>query len=127
MILCDTNIIIRLLNQHQATISAVDAIGRNNLALPSVVVMELYRGMGNKTELAQMRKRLSFYDVVHLNESISAQAIFLLEQFKLSHDLQIPDALIGATALILNVPLFTYNTKDFGFMPNLQLYPTAEN
>ena len=102
----------------------MDKIGRNNLALPAVVVMELYRGMGNKTELAQMRKRLRFYDVVHLNEATSAQAVFLLEQFKLSHNLQIPDALIGATALVTGLPLFTYNTKDFNFMPGVQLYNT---
>jgi len=122
MVLCDTNIIIHLLNQHQPTIRAVNLIGRQNLALPAVVVMELYRGMGNKSELDQMRKRLGFYDVIHLSEAISAQAIFLLEQFRLSYNLQIPDALIGATALVTGIPLFTYNTKDFGFMPGIQLH-----
>jgi predicted nucleic acid-binding protein len=122
IILCDTNIIIHLLNQHQPTIAAANRIGRSNLALPAVVVMELYRGMGNKTELAQMRKRLGFYDVIHLNETISAQAVFLLEQFRLSHNLQIPDALIGSTALVTGLPLFTYNIKDFGFIPGLDLH-----
>jgi predicted nucleic acid-binding protein len=122
MVLCDTNIIIHVVNQHEPTIAAVNSIGRSNIALPSVVVMELYRGMSNKTELLQMRRRLGFYDVIHINENISAQAVYLLEQFRLSHDLKIPDAFIGATALVLDVPLFTYNRKDFGFMPGIQLY-----
>jgi predicted nucleic acid-binding protein len=126
MVLCDTNILIHFFNDDERTVSEMDKIGRPNLALPSVVVMELYRGMGNKTELVQMRKRLGFYDVIHLNEAISAQAVYLLEQFKLSQNLQIPDALIGATALVLNVPLFTYNVKDFGFMPGLRLH-AAQN
>ncbi len=122
MVLCDTNIFIHLFNQHQPTITAVNLIGRSNIALPSLVIMELYRGMGNKIELAQMRKRLRFDDVVHLNESVSAEAVNLLEQFRLSHDLQIPDALIGATALVLGIPLFIYNTKDFAFMPGIWLH-----
>ena len=41
-----------------------------------------------------------------------------MAQFKLSHDLRIPDALIGVTGL----PLFTYNEKDFAFMPDLVLH-----
>jgi hypothetical protein len=49
----------------------------------------------------------------------------LLENFKLSHDLQIPDALIGATAITNDLPLFTYNVKDFSFMPGLTLYQPA--
>jgi predicted nucleic acid-binding protein len=123
MVLCDTNILIHFFMDDDKTVAEMDKIGRSNLALPSVVVMELYRGMGNKTELVQMRKRVGFYDVIHLNEVISAQAVFLLEQFRLSHNLQIPDALIGATALVTGFPLFTYNTKDFGFMPGIDLHP----
>jgi predicted nucleic acid-binding protein len=43
-------------------------------------------------------------------------------QFKLSQNLRIPDALIGATAVVTGIPLFTYNTKDFAFMPGIMLY-----
>ena len=120
--LCDTNILINFFIDDERTVVEMDKIGRSNLALPAVVVMELHRGMGNKTELDRMRKRLNFFDVVHLNEAISAQTVFLLEQFRLSHNLQIPNVLIGAMALISGIPLFTCNTKDFKFMPGIQLY-----
>ncbi len=40
----------------------------------------------------------------------------------LSHGLLIPDAIIEATAIIHQIPLFTYNLKDFRFMPDIQLH-----
>ncbi|MBO0932198.1 type II toxin-antitoxin system VapC family toxin [Fibrella aquatilis] len=125
MILCDTNIFINYLNNDEATINAFDSIGRENIAIPSIAVMELYRGMLNKQELVRMKRYVLFYETVHVNQAASAQAIFLLEQFRLSHNLQIPDALIGATAITNNLPLFTYNVKDFSFMPGLTLYNPA--
>jgi len=40
----------------------------------------------------------------------------------LSHKLSVPDALIAATALSNNTPLYTLNIKDFQFIPGLQLH-----
>ena len=84
--------------------------------------MELYRGMSNKTELNQMRKYLRYYDLIHISKPVSEKAVELIYHFHLSHNLQIPDAIIGATAIVYEIPLFTYNTKDFKFMPNIILY-----
>lgn len=42
--------------------------------------------------------------------------------FKLNHGLQIPDEIIGATAIVYNIPLYTYNIKDFSFMPNIDIH-----
>ena len=122
IVLCDTNILIHFYNDNQQTVETLDAICRSNIALPIVVILELYRGMSNKAQLAQMRKNVSHYDIVHLNEAIAAQAKYLMEQFKLSHELQIPDALIGETAVVTGIPLFTYNTKDFAFIPGISRY-----
>ena len=122
MTLCDTNIFIHAFNQHESTIGELEKIGFVNIAISSIVVLELYRGMTNKMEMIAMRKKLIYYDIIHIDSMASAQAIFLLEKFKLSHNLQIPDALIGATAIANDLPLFTYNVKDFSFMPGLTLY-----
>lgn len=125
MILCDTNIVIHYFNDHPQTVDAWNAIGKANILLPVITILQLYRGMNNKIELAQMRRKIRYYDIIHLNEAASRQATELLENFKLSHDLQIPDALIGATAITNDLPLFTYNVKDFSFMPGLTLYQPA--
>ena len=122
MVLCDTNILINAFNGNQETIDLLENIGFENVLLSSITVMELLQGMGNKTELAQMKKKIKYYDVIQFDEKISEKSIELIEKYKLSQNLQIPDAIIGATAIIHQIPLFTYNRKDFDFMPNIQLY-----
>jgi predicted nucleic acid-binding protein len=69
-----------------------------------------------------MKKKIKYYDIIHFDSYISQKSIELIENFRLSHHLQIPDAIIGATAIVNKIELFTYNKKDFDFMPNLILY-----
>jgi predicted nucleic acid-binding protein len=69
-----------------------------------------------------MRKSIAQYNVVDITSEVSELSVKQIEQFSLSHHLQIPDSIIGATAIIFDLPLFTYNTKDFKFMPNIRLY-----
>lgn len=122
MILCDTNILISAFNGRADTIEQLHQIGLENLLLSSITVMELYQGMGNKAELAQMKMKIRFYNVIHIDKPISEKASSLIEQFSLSHRLQIPDAIIGATAIVYQIELFTYNRKDFDFLPEIKLY-----
>jgi predicted nucleic acid-binding protein len=121
MVLCDTNILINLFNGNANTLKSLNDIGLDNIAISDITVMELYQGMGNKAELLQMKKKLKFYDTIQIDIQTSVLATELIEKFRLSHSLQIPDAIIGATAIIHHIPLFTYNIKDFNFMPHLQL------
>jgi len=58
MVLCDTNIFISAFNGRQDTIADLDKIGTENIMLSAVTVMELYQGMGNKAELAQINSSL---------------------------------------------------------------------
>ena len=44
-----------------------------------------------------MKKKLKYFDVIQFDEPISLKSIELIEQFRLSDNLQIPDAIIGAT------------------------------
>jgi predicted nucleic acid-binding protein len=122
MILCDTNIFIHAFNGNENTIAQLKIIGLQEIVLSAITLMELYQGMGNKYELAQMKKKLRYYDIIHVDEAISQTAIALIENFKLSHGLQIPDAIIGATAVVYNIPLYTYNltlrtTVSYGHSP----------
>jgi predicted nucleic acid-binding protein len=122
MILCDTNVFIHAFNGNENTIENLKIIGMNNIVLSAITVMELYQGMANKQELVKMKNKLRYYDIIHVDKLISDKAIDLIEMFKLSRGLQIPDAIIGATAIIYNIPIYTYNIKDFNFMPSIDIY-----
>ena len=122
MVLCDTNILINFFAERSDTIESMRMIGTENVLLSAITVAELYQGMGNKKELQKMKKNIKFYDVIHIDTLISAKMTTLIHDYKLSHGLTIPDALIAATALVYKIPLFTYNTRDFIFIPDIILY-----
>lgn len=121
-VICDTNIFISLFRNIPQTIAELEAIGSENVLIPSVTVMELYRGMQHKKEMAAMQKKIDRYNVLHFNEDVSKLATDLVNKFKLSHNLQIPDAIIGAMSVVYNIELLTYNTKDFKFIPDIRLH-----
>lgn len=58
MILCDTNVFIHAFNGNQSTIACLKLIGLERIALSAITLMELYQGMGNKAELAEMKKNM---------------------------------------------------------------------
>ena len=49
-------------------------------------------------------------------------AVDLVARYRLSHKMDIEDALIAATAIYYDVQLFTLNIKDFTFIPGIKLY-----
>ena len=122
LILCDTNIFISWFRGDLETLTRLESIGLNHILIPSVAVMELIQGTRNKTESIQLKKKLRAYHIIHFNEATSKLTIELIEQFRLSHGLLIPDAIIAATAITFNLKLFTYNLKDFKFIPGIQIY-----
>jgi predicted nucleic acid-binding protein len=84
--------------------------------------MELYFGAFNKRELTKIKSRLQSLHIVNIDKQISKTAINLIEKYAKSHGLQIPDALIAASAICNQIELFTYNVKDFKFIKDVKLY-----
>ncbi len=122
MILCDTNVIIEILKGNEKTIKIIESIGLENIAISSVTVMELYFGALNKRELSKITKHLKALNIVHFDIDISELAVSMIEIYSKSHGLQIPDAIIAATALSFEMKLFTLNLKDFKYIDGLNLY-----
>ena len=122
MILCDTNVIIEILKGNEKTIKIIESIGLENIAISSVTVMELYFGALNKRELSKIKKHLKALNIVHFDNDISELAVSMIESYSKSHGLQIPDAIIAATALSFEMKLFTLNLKDFKYIDGLNLH-----
>jgi len=122
LVICDTNIFIHFLNNDIKTIEILKIIGIENIAMSVITAMELLQGMGNKKELEKMKKTIKQYNIIDFNDSVSKLTFEFIKLYSLSNKLQIPDAIIGATAVIYNLPLFTYNIKDFKFLPNIKLF-----
>jgi predicted nucleic acid-binding protein len=122
LVLCDTNVFIHWFSKNQSTIQVLNSIGLDNIVIPSITVMELMQGAENKQELFLLKKKLKNYNIIHFDQKASEISLELIEKYKLSYNLLIPDAIIAATALAYNLVLFTYNIKDFNFIPGLKIF-----
>ncbi len=85
--------------------------------------MELVQGMRNKEELRVLQKTLKQWNVktIYMNEEISAKALFFVEEYFLSHSMQLADALIGATASMYGMTLITANDKHYKIIKELEM------
>jgi predicted nucleic acid-binding protein len=93
--------------------------------LSSITQMELYYGAFNKREIHQLDKFLSDFYIYHLTPAISIKAVELIKIYSKSHNLNLPDALIAATAIIKQTPLITLNLKDFRYIDEVELIAIA--
>ena len=120
----DTDVLIDAASQISKAIDCLNGFEQNSMLAISVITqMELFVGCRNKTELGNTKRFLQRFQVLKLSEQISDKAIGLLLQYRLSHGLAIPDALIAATAITFNQPFISKNQRDYSFISGLQLLP----
>lgn len=122
MILCDTNILIEFYKGNLAVIQTLRHIGPSYIAVSVITKAELFYGARGKQELAEIERHLSLCQCLGLNNAVSALFIELMQRYSLSHKPSIPDMLIAATAISHELELYTLNTRDFKFIPDLNLY-----
>jgi len=126
MILIDSNILIWLSRGNDEAAEWVERNRSiNELAISAVTKMELLIGCRDKRHLKETIGFLENYYLLEINEAISKLSVQLVEQYFLSHGLQVADAIIAATALEHDLALATINRKDFRFIDGLKLvdYP----
>lgn len=124
--LVDTDILIDSGRGDQEAIDCLQRLEQlSSLATSVVTQMELMVGCRNKTELRALEIFLQRFQILKLTEQISDRAVGLLQQYRLSHGLLIPDALIAAIALEHNESLITNHEKSarFRFIAGLNLQP----
>lgn len=122
LVLCDTNIIIEVYKNSPAIIAELKHIGQANIAVSVITAGELIYGALNKQELRQILKDMAHLQLLQIDDQIGNQFIQLMTDYSLSHNLHLPDAIIAATALHHQIPLYTLNFKDFRFIQGLNLY-----
>lgn len=125
-LLVDTDLLIDIANNDESAKLRLNQESQTaTLCISTITVMEMMIGCRNKSEQQALTKFLAQFAVKPLTEAISAQAVELIQTYALSHGLQIPDALIAATAITNNIALLSKNQRDYRFIPALNLlqYP----
>ncbi len=118
----DTSIIIDHLKGYEPATDYLLGLeaGQFQAVVSSLTHTELFAGERmTPSEQAQIEMILTLVETIDVTPEIAHHAGLLLAQFRRSHGLTPFDAIIGATARALDVPLSTRNIKDFRFIPGL--------
>jgi hypothetical protein len=121
MKLVDTDILIDLSHDLLQAIQFFETLRNKGeaLAISAVTKMELIQGCRTKTELEWTIEFLEEFMLIHISEPISQKAVELIESYKLSHGLLIPDAIVAATAISLNLEFYSRDVRHFKIIKEL--------
>jgi predicted nucleic acid-binding protein len=121
MILLDTDVLVESLRGRAAAQAWFEASSDLEIFVPGIVAMELVLGCRNRPELRAVRKFLGDFDLIWPTTADFMQAYQLLITYHLSIASSIPDCLIAAMALQRSAMLYTFNTKHYRHIPELEL------
>jgi len=127
-IVIDTDVLIELLDntkpKHLEVLASLQKLEDKDtkLMLSVITKMELIQGSKNKNEVTRLLYQIESFESIELSPSVGEMAFNLILKYSKSHSLKIPDAIIAADCLLLSIPLFTFNTKDYKFISGLKLY-----
>jgi predicted nucleic acid-binding protein len=103
-VICDTDVIIDYFDTRQSRHGLTkrvleEKLGIDNVMLSAISRMELMAGATTKRELVILNKKLARFDTILIDPAITELSLSLLQTYKLSHGLALPDCLIAATAI----------------------------
>jgi len=120
-ILIDTDVIIWHMRGNENARTAIYQIEKPVISI--ITQMELVQGLRNKQEQVMLHRFLEQlgFEMLPVSDVISHRALFLMEEWRLSHQMLMADAMIAATAIEHGLPLLSGNGKHYRFLKMLTL------
>lgn len=122
MVIVDTDVLINYLRNKPQAVADFARIGFAEITITSVTAMELFQGVRDRQELAEVKRFLRGFELVYPSAKANQLATRWAAEFCLSHSpIDIADLLIAAVAVLNGAVLHTGNKKHFGHLPGLRL------
>jgi predicted nucleic acid-binding protein len=122
MVVVDADVMIEVLRKNPSVASYLrNDIGAFKIVLSAITVAEIQQGATSKENLQQINRFLKQYIVLPIDYHISNIFTNLVQKYVLSHNTDLGDTFVAATALNYQLPLLTMNHKHYKHVPNLQL------
>jgi predicted nucleic acid-binding protein len=120
-LIVDTDVLIWYSRGYEKAVNALHSMDKFYISI--VTYIEIIQGVRNKKELNAFKKALGLLNtqIIQIDELISTKSMFFIEQYVLSHSMELADALIGATAISKQMTLFTGNEKHYKHLPGIQI------
>ena len=124
----DTSFLIDIMNGNQAALSKVDEIESDGIeqVVPAMTLQELYIGVGASELPAEERRKIESVietrPIIPTSEEIARKAGKIDGQLrKDGRPINIGDASIGVTGIVLDQPVVTGDSDHFGRIPDLDV------
>lgn len=120
VVLLDTNILIGILRKNQKVIGTFSALNWDDLFISTITYGEIIIG-ARKWELQKTKRFLKSFGIIELDKNISVRLRQIYHQ-AYYHQGLLADAIIGATAVTYDLPLWTTNKIDFNYISGLRFF-----
>ena len=118
----DSSIIIDATNEHPRALKYLnDLLNSGAPGIHAATYAEVIVGTRDARELHRLRRFLRPFALELPIPADWTSALGFLGRLHLSHDVDLPDCLIGATALRLTLPVATTNDRHFRLFPGLKV------
>jgi hypothetical protein len=122
VLVLDTDVIVDILRRYQPAVQWLEQNRQEQFVISGFSAMEVLAGCKDKQEQDAIQRQLfSRFRIAWLAEAECERALQMYSTIHLSNQLGIIDALIGRTALFLNLPLCTFNIKHYVAIPGLKV------
>ncbi|GHU61998.1 hypothetical protein FACS1894123_02220 [Bacteroidia bacterium] len=113
-VLCDTNTLIQLLGNNQ---DVVDFLTGKQVSISVITELELYGKQNlSPTETSIIDMLIESCFVIDLLQPVKQ----IVKKIKQKYKIKLPDAIVAATAIYLDIPVITFDT-DFEKIEELKL------
>lgn len=125
LILCDTNILLGYIHNHSPTVSKVAALTDDLTDWSQMCISIITYGEILPTTRKKDRKKMQLFlrnfKMVHLDQRVSRLTKEFMNESYYYKGL-LADAMIGSTAIVNGLPIWTYNKQDFKQFRGVQFF-----
>ena len=118
-IVLDTDVLIDFLRGEKKAIAHFKTRA-DLICFSSITVAEIYSGIKSRKEETEIERLFTIFPIIDVNNEIGRLAGKLVQQYRPSHSVEIPDALIAATCSISGFDLHTLNVKHYPMFAGLK-------
>ncbi len=119
--LLDTDVLIEVFRAKRSAKEWFESVQDNVIGIPVLVYLEILQGVENRSQQRLLIKQMKGYKTIHLESGDSRLAQKWFEQFYLSHNFGLIDALIASIVKRVNKPLYTFNARHFNIIKELDV------
>lgn len=118
-VLIDTDIVIDFLRGERLAVAHLKSVA-DAACFSAVTVAETYAGIRGAREESEVERLFSLFTVLPVTPEMAREAGRFVQQYRPSHAVEIPDALIAAACVVSGAELHTLNVKHYPMFRDLK-------